>query len=288
MQTDKITPRIYKKIHSKQLKTSGFNRVMSLYSNKQLGLSSNYFKGKVCADFGGGNGSGAINLINLGAKKVYLIDLNDSFLKIKNKKYKDKIIHCKENIIKTSFKKNYFDFVLCSNAIHHTSQPSKVLKEIFRVLNGNGKSLISVNGKYGLIGKIINKVIKVEYKNNPTIKRLIDELLNNKLKRYNKFFFKRFTIKEKFFAKELIKKFDDDFILTLKDRILSPKYVEFSEKKFKHDLKKIGFKRITRIKSNYVKYDNIRFLLAPFYYEYKNILSKALYGEGNIKLFLSK
>jgi|TARA_B100000787_G_scaffold77994_1_gene57324 hypothetical protein len=56
METDKITSIIYKKIHSKQLKTPGFDRVMSLYNNRQFGLSSNYFKGKVCADFGGRNG----------------------------------------------------------------------------------------------------------------------------------------------------------------------------------------------------------------------------------------
>ena len=61
---------------------------MSLYNNRQFGLSSNYFKGKVCADFGGRNGQGTINFINFGAKKVYLIDLNNSFLKIKNTKVK--------------------------------------------------------------------------------------------------------------------------------------------------------------------------------------------------------
>ena len=51
------------------------------------------------------NGAGAINLINLGAKKVFIVDLNNSSLKIIKKKYQNKIIFCNENILKTSFKK---------------------------------------------------------------------------------------------------------------------------------------------------------------------------------------
>ena len=288
MKLDNYTSTIYKKIHLKQLQTSGFKRVSKKYDNKQLKKYLKHIEGKICADFGGGNGAGAINLINLGAKKVYIVDLHNSSLKIIKKKYKNKIIFCNENILKTSFKKNFFDFVLCSNVIHHVSKPQQAFKEIYRVLKNKGASLISVNGKYGLIGNILKKVIKEEYKKNPLVKKIINDFLNNKFKKYQNFFFKNFSSKEKYFTSLLMKKFDEDFILTMKDRILSPKYLEFTEKDLKRNLKNIGLRKIDRIRGNYMRYNNIRYLLSPLYYNYENQISKALYGEGNIKLLVLK
>ena len=85
---DQITRGLYNKIHIKQKKKSGFKRVANLLSEKNLFLSKNYFKDKVCADLGSGStGAGALNLLNMGVKEVYLMDMHKHIIKpIKNNK----------------------------------------------------------------------------------------------------------------------------------------------------------------------------------------------------------
>ena len=52
-------------------------------------------------------------------------------------------------------------------------------------------------------------------------------------------------------------------------------------------ISKIGFKNIYRIQKK-VKFKNIRRLLVPFYFNYKHEMSRALYGNGNIALVMTK
>jgi len=40
---------------------------------------------------------------------------------------------------KMDFKKNYFDYILCTNSFHHYIYPNIVLKEIHRILKPNGR-----------------------------------------------------------------------------------------------------------------------------------------------------
>ena len=42
----------------------------------------------------------------------------------------------------TKFSNNTFDFIICTNVIHHLSQPVKFLKEMNRILKQNGKLII--------------------------------------------------------------------------------------------------------------------------------------------------
>ena len=80
---------------------------------------------------------------------------------------------------------------------------------------------------------------------------------------------------------------DEDFLLTMKDRILSPKYYQYDEKKLRLKLNKLGLKKIYRVKKK-VKFNNIRSLVAPMYYQHDHLISKALYGDGDIALMLTK
>ena len=84
---DLATRTLYNKIHLKQLKTHGFDRMSNSISTKNLKLDKNFFKGKVCADLGcGSTGAGAINLLKLGAKEVHLMDLKKDIIKPIKKK----------------------------------------------------------------------------------------------------------------------------------------------------------------------------------------------------------
>ena len=53
------------------------------------------------------------------------------------------------------------------------------------------------------------------------------------------------------------------------------------------NINKLGLKKIYRIKKK-VKFNNIRTLVAPMYYQYDHLISKALYGNGDIGLMLTK
>ena len=107
------------------------------------------------------------------------------------------------------------------------------------------------------------------------------------IKKYKIFIDKNYDKKSKKIINYLKKYFDKDLLLTMQDLILAPKYKTYNEKKLKKLLYRIGFKNIYRIKKK-VKYENIRRLLSPLYYNYDNEISKVLYGEGNINLVMTK
>ena len=81
--------------------------------------------------------------------------------------------------------------------------------------------------------------------------------------------------------------FDKDLILTIKDRIRAPTYLEIDEKEIMEWLKSEGFQKIERL-SRYPKYKNIRRFLSPFYYNYNNKFSRFLYGDGVIAIKATK
>lgn len=74
---DKKTRDLFNKIHLQQIKDrKGFDKIAKSLSEKILKLDKNYFQNKICADLGcGSTGSGGLNLLNLGARYCYLMDL---------------------------------------------------------------------------------------------------------------------------------------------------------------------------------------------------------------------
>lgn len=289
---NKKTRAIFHKIHSKQiLNKSSFSKVATLYNFKNLKLSKDYFKDKVCADLGcGSTGAGTHNLFQLGAEFVHLLDLDKT---IKNpieknlKKFSKKIKLHFGSIEKTSFPNNYFDFILCHGVIHHAKNPKRCIHEIKRILKPKGKCLLMVHGKGGLITNFVHKVLRPQYKENKEIKKFVDSIIFNKLSSHKKFYMKNFSKDSKKIINFLNKYIDEDMFLTMQDRVLSPKYELFDYEKLLSFLNKIGFINIYRI-SKRVKFRNLRQLLSPFYYFYDHSISKALYGDGNITLMITK
>tara|TARA_B110000196_G_C21145100_1_gene666135 strand:+ start:2420 stop:3307 length:888 start_codon:yes stop_codon:yes gene_type:complete len=289
---DKKVRSVFSKIQAKQSRlTVTSERVFKLLTEKGLGLPKNYFKDKICADLGcGSTGFGGLNLLNMGAKEVHLMDLHKNIIKPVKKnlrKYSGKFHIHEGSLEKAPFKDNYFDFVLCQGVIHHMDNDEKAFKEIHRILKKNGKTYIGVRGEGGLIPKILNDVIVQEYKNNPLVKKLLNEIMNNEFSKYKNFFISNSNNTGKKLLSFLSKYIDEDFILTMKDRILSPKYHQYNEKKLRSKLNKLGLKKIYRIKKK-VKYNNIRSLVAPMYYQYDHLISKVLYGDGSIAIVSTK
>ena len=151
----------------------------------------------------------------------------------------------------------------------------------------NGKALIIVDGKGGLISEIFNLVLRPFFQNKKN-KLFFDKIFSNiYLEKFNNFLFSRYSSKEKKFFNYIKKYLDKELILTLKDRIYSPIYKSYEYNTLVKFLKKIGFRKINRIKKK-IKYNNIRFLVAPLYSNYENVISKVLYGDGMLHLLCKK
>ena len=75
---EKQTKSIYKPIHQEQLEQENvFNRLKDLLNTSPLRLEDNFFNNKIYLDAGSGtNANGIVAMLEMGAKKVYALDLN--------------------------------------------------------------------------------------------------------------------------------------------------------------------------------------------------------------------
>ena len=287
-----ITKSVFRKIHKEQNRFKpSFEKVSSQLNYNNLKLNKNYFKNSICGDFGcGSTGAGAFNLLNLGAKYVHLVDLDKFIIKPINnklKKFSGKYEINITSIENTKFKKNYFDFILCQGVTHHTKNDKACFKEIRRVLKPGGKCLVGVMGEGGIITDFVMKYLRPQYKQNKNLKKFINKLMYNKISDYKNFYLSNIDNQSKKIVRFIEHFIDKDLFLTIQDRILSPKYKTYNEQKLTKYLKKMGFGNIYRIKKN-VSFNNLRRLLSPFYFHYKHEISRALYGDGNITLMITK
>lgn len=292
MSVTKKTRVLYNKIHNKQIvygkSIKRLNNTLST-SLKNYNLVK-FINNSICADLGCGNsGYGGLSLLKLGARKVHFFDYDNSIKNplIKNlNRFKKKYEINFGNIEKTNFDNNYFDFILCQGVIHHVNSDKKAIREIYRILKKDGCFYFDVQGSGGLIAEFINKIVKSKYINDKSYKKIINKILF-KQENFLPFISKHLNAKEKKIFLKITKYFDDDFFLTLQDRILSPIYKSYSEKKLKRELNKIGFKSVKRIKRE-PRFTNIRKILSPMYSNYNHEISKLLLGEGNIALVAKK
>ena len=87
--------------------------------------------------------------------------------------------------------------------------------------------------------------------------------------------------------KNIKNNFEEDLILTIKDRLQSPIYEEFDYFDALKILKKNKFQNIKRV-SKYPIFFNIRRYLAPLYFDYENKYSRLFYGDGMPQILARK
>ena len=290
---DNDTRKILNKVHLQRIKNKkGVSRVSKYLNQEELGLNKNFFKNKICGDFGcGSHGAGGLNLLKLGAKKVHLLDLNKHIIKPINKNFKSFKNQYEISIgslEKLPFKTNFFDFVLCQGVIHHMEKPQKAFKEIHRVLKKGSHANIVIHGGGGLLTKFTMEILRPEYRKNKLIKEVLDDLMNDNLKKYLPFINRNYNNKQQKNIKKILEILsDNDLRMTFKDRILSPKYDLYNEKDLKKYLYKIGFKNFKRTPTKPF-FNNFRDYLSPLYFNYDYKLSRFLYGDGMIRFRITK
>ena len=290
------TVKVFDIIHKEQLrKKKIFFRLKNLLSTKFLGVDNKFFRNKVCLDAGcGANANATYNMLKLGAKFVHGIDINKSVLvtakKTINSKFKSKSLFKVSNLLKIKYPDNFFDFVHCAGAVHHTSSYKKSIKELCRVTKPGGYLYLEFYGKGGLAREITN-LLRKKYNKDKKFKKIIDGLNSAELKKINFFMKKSFLINNVKDRKNLLKNiknnFEEDLILTIKDRLQSPIYEEFDYFDALKILRRNKFKNIKRI-SKYPIFFNIRRYLAPLYFDYNNKYSRLIYGNGMPQILARK
>ncbi len=290
---EKITRDIFHKIQTEQGSSeSTYDRLVSLYSHEYFCVDKQFFEDKICLDVGCGNNAHASKaLLELGIKKIYALDLDETIFDTVPKflsGFEDKFELKVGNVLNLPYDDNFFDFVHCSGVLHHTVDLFKGLSELARVTKHGGMIYIGIFGAGTGIFSQITELFRNEYKQNSEFRILIDTLdregvlqcinyIYNELDNHND------PIIEKIPKGVLESLINDDLILTIKDRITAPIYENTPIKKIETWFENNEFTNFERLK-RYPKIDNIRGLLSPLYHNHDSKFSKILLGEGFIQV----
>jgi ubiquinone/menaquinone biosynthesis C-methylase UbiE len=193
------------------------------------------------------------------------------------------------------YENDTFDFVLCQGVIHSVDNDLTALREISRVLKKGGMANIMVLGKGGLMTRIGMETMRDEYRANSMFKALVDQdmtpdwirqqfdwLIGQMDDDGTESYKKCVTLLE--CLRDLL---DQDFILTLRDRMQTPKYLTYTLEEMEELLRSAGFTSWRRL-ARKPTYRNVRKVLAPLYHEYDSPLAKLMYGEGSLILIATK
>ena len=267
-----------------------------MYSYEYFHVDEHFFNNKICLDAGCGNNvHGTKALLNLGAKKVHALDLDETifdtapkFLKGSEGRYELKI----GSVLDIPYDDNFFDFVLCSGVLHHTTDLFKGLLELSRVTKHGGVLYLGMFGAATGIFSQITNLFRNEYVKNPNFHSLIDNLTEQKIMESLSLIYAELQkhndpIINKIPFDIITSLIDNDLILTIKDRITAPIYQNTPMDEIVSWLENNGFTDIERLK-RYPKINNVRGFLSPLYYNHESELSKILLGEGFLQIKASK
>ena len=93
--------------------------------------------------------------------------------------------------------------------------------------------------------------LRPKYQKEKKFKNFVDILLNKNFRKYLNFLKKNYDKDTNILFNKFKFLFDEDLKLTIKDRLMAPKYKTYVEKELRTYLKKIGFKDIKRVKKKW-------------------------------------
>lgn len=112
----------------------------------------NKSQGKIL-DFGSGSGRNLLQLKKSKKREIYLVDFSKKMLSLAKKRAKELGLTIKTKVStleKTDFPDNFFDYAICTAAIHciETSKKrEKAIKELYRILKPKARADIEVWNK---------------------------------------------------------------------------------------------------------------------------------------------
>ncbi|NQV72890.1 methyltransferase domain-containing protein [bacterium] len=300
MTTDEFkvrTRNVFHEIHKGQIENSTqMKRKAAEVDFLKIGFSDNFFNDKVYLEAGCGSlAPMGQSLLKLGAKKVYCIDLDESIFEIAPKllaPYQGRYELQVGDVLDLPFDDDMFDFVGCAGVLHSTGNTFEGVKQLARVTKPGGAIYLSMLGQGGLMEEFMNSV-RNRYINDPEFRNLIDNLDSKKLldgfcwlkeKMESNDDKSGDLVSESLFA-EL---FDQDLVLTIKDRIQAPVYDYTRYDDLIELLASLGFTNFQRVRGEYFEFPNIRRYLAPLYSDFEHPFSQILGGDGMLKVIAVK
>ncbi|MDY0096172.1 MAG: class I SAM-dependent methyltransferase [Candidatus Vecturithrix sp.] len=289
---ERRTREIFHALHKQQGENAQiFQRLTALLSPAYLQVPEDFFHGKICLDAGcGSNANATYSMLQQGAARVYAFDLDDTIFETVPRHlqaFEGKYVLSTDNVLQMRFENNFFDVVHCSGVLHHTADLFAGLKELARVTKPGGLLYIMTYGKGGLIRDIVT-YLRGKYQQDQQFANFVDTL-------DAAFFtdlFQMILCSMQAHGDDLARQispeimhtlFDEDLVLTIKDRITAPAYHEHDADELISALREYGFAEITRL-TRYPEFTNIRRFLSPFYEQYDSEFAGLLYGSGSIQL----
>ena len=129
------------------LLTPGIDFLMedARYRVKEWNIDGDFFRGKSVLDAGCGNGRWSKIVSEMGAGKVWGIDLSDSVFRAREDlKDLNNVNFVKSDIAKLPFRDEMFDFIVATEVLQHTVDPERSLGELKRVLKKGGRLTFSL------------------------------------------------------------------------------------------------------------------------------------------------
>jgi len=297
------TRRAFHKIHLEHLADPYVaDRHSDIVDPVGMGLPADFLVGAKCADLGCGSaGHGVVNLLELGARSVNALDLDESFIGPLTDRMQQigKSSDCWHadigSILDLPYESDTFDFALCRGVIHHVSDELTALKEIYRVLRVGGKAFIFVTGKGGILNRFFKETLRDEYRSNPEMRALVEsgdieqwlktQIIDLKAKvEPDDEISWRASVN---LLESLYELIDNDLALSVKDMLEAPEYKSYSESEWFGLLERAGFQEYYRVFKK-PRYRNVRKIFAPLFVEHDHPLARLLYGDGSMNVIVTK
>ena len=301
--TERATRAVFDEIQAGHMaQPASLRRLRTLITTEGLGVPDDFFRGKTCADIGcGATVNSTYNLLNLQARFVHALDLTESFVEPARRvlsaepHFNGRWQLDVGSVERLPYGDDTFDFIVCHGVIHNVQDDDLALREIYRALKPGGIANLTVIGKGGLIGRLVMEQLREEYRANPEFTALLDRELtpdyiarqldwlklqveNDGTESY------RLSIQLLDALKGLL---DQDWILTIQDRVQTPIYHTYREAEFESKLRAAGFSEWRRISHKPV-YQNIRKILAPLYHRHQTPLARLLFQDGVLVMIVTK
>lgn len=271
-----------------------FSRLANLVTEEYFGLSVGAFHGLDILDAGCGTNANASHaFLARGARNVVSLELGHSWMdcaKRRLAKFGARSSLAAGSVLDLPFDRASFDFVHCAGVLPHTSDPRLGFSELARVTRPDGLLFLTIMGTGNGILYICINHLREKYASDPSFRSAVDGLTSDRVSEHVNWLLTAKSSREG----ELIKGendvfrslFDEDLLITIKDRLQAPTYhaFGFTEKQIVIWFDEEGFEDIRRISRYTFDFHNLRRFLAPMYENFDHSLARFWFGDGCIQM----